>query len=82
MPTSRRSDSEDSLEALNCLEPGRGSWKVLIEPESRRVRVRHARTRSAHTIFYGTRTQRTKEDAERYATALCALLNALKERRC
>ena len=81
MPASRRSEP-DTLAALNCLEPGRGSWKVLVEPESRRVRVRHARTRSAHTIFYGTRTERTKEDAETYATALCALLNALKERRC
>ena len=81
MPASRRSEP-DALGALNCLEPGRGSWKVLVEPESRRVRVRHARTRSAHTIFYGTRTERTNEDAETYATALCALLNALKERRC
>jgi hypothetical protein len=70
------------LERLNCREPGRGAWKVLIEPEARRVRVRHARTRSAHTIFYGTRTQRSREDAEAYATALCAVLNALKEKRC
>jgi hypothetical protein len=46
------------------------------------VRVRHARTRSTHTIFYGTRTERTREDAEEYATALCAVLNALKAKRC
>ena len=26
-------------------------------------------------------TERTREDAEEYATALCALLNVLKERR-
>jgi hypothetical protein len=81
MPTSRRSDP-NQLENLNCLDSGRGPWKLLVEPEARRVRVRHTRTRSAHTIFYGTRTERTREDAELYGTALCALLNALKEKRC
>jgi hypothetical protein len=54
---------------------------VLVEPEERRVRIRHSRTRSAYTVFYGTRTQRTREDAERQATALCAVLNALKAKR-
>jgi hypothetical protein len=33
------------------------------------------------TVYYGTRTERTREDAEEHATALCAVLNALKAKR-
>lgn len=80
MSTSQRSEPE--LDRLDCSAPGRGAWKVLVEPESRRVRVRHNRTASAYTIFYGTRTERTRDDAETYATAMCAVLNALKAKRC
>ena len=70
------------LRRVNCTEPGRGAWKLLSEPESRRFRVRHMRTGSAHIVFYGTRTERTREEAEEHATALCAVLNALKAKRC
>ena len=74
--------SLQDLQRVDCTMSGRGQWRVLLEPEQRRVRVRHQRTRSACTIFYGTRTQRTREDAERHATAICAVLNALKAKRC
>jgi hypothetical protein len=70
------------LDRLDCSTPGRGPWSVLVEPERRRVRVVRRRSKSAYTIFYGTRTERTLEDAEQYATALCAVLNALKAKRC
>jgi hypothetical protein len=46
------------------------------------VQVVHQRTGSKHTIYYGTRTERTREEADTYATALCAVLNALKAKRC
>lgn len=32
-------------------------------------------------VYYGTRTERTLEDAEQQATALCAVLNALRAKR-
>jgi hypothetical protein len=32
-------------------------------------------------VFYGTRTERTLEDAERYATAMCPVLIAQKAKR-
>jgi hypothetical protein len=32
-------------------------------------------------VYYGTRTERTQEDAEIQAMALCAVLNALKAKR-
>lgn len=69
------------LRRVDCTEPGRGAWRVIARPERRCYDVRHQRTASKHTIFYGTRTERTREDAEQYATALCALLNVLKEKR-
>jgi hypothetical protein len=81
MSTVKRGVSLD-LRRVNCAEPGKGAWRLLIEPERRRVRVRHSWTKSTYTVFYGTRTQRTREDAEVLATALCATLNALKTRRC
>ncbi len=70
------------LSKLDCTEPGRGAWKVLVEPDQRRVRVKNGRSGSVYTVFYGTRTERTKEDAEAQATAFCAVLNALKAKRC
>ncbi len=42
---------------------------------------RRARTKSGHTIFYRLLTQRSRDDAEEYATVLCAVLNALKTKR-
>jgi hypothetical protein len=81
MPAARTTDLP-TLRRLDCSAPGRGSWSLVIEPEKRRVRVIRRRSKSAYTVFYGTRTERTLEDAERYATALCAVLNALKAKRC
>ena len=81
MPASTAAKLPD-LSRLDCTDPGRGSWKVTVEPEQRRVRVRNGRTGSAYTVFYGTRTERTKEEAEAHATAFCAVLNALKAKRC
>jgi hypothetical protein len=69
------------LRRVNCTEPGRGPWRLVFRPERRCYQLRHRRTRSTHTIYYGTRTERTREDAEQYAIALCALLNALKAKR-
>ena len=54
---------------------------MLARPEERCYQVRHLRTRSTHTIFYGTRTERHREVAEEHATALCAVLNALGAKR-
>jgi hypothetical protein len=76
-PAARTTD----LRRVDCTEPGRGPWRVIGRPERRCYQVRHQRTASKHTIYYGTRTERTREDAEEYAIALCALLNALKEKR-
>ncbi len=69
------------LTRVDCTEPGKGPWKVDIRPESRCYQVANPRTKSKHVIFYGTRTERTMEDAEAHATALCAILNALKAKR-
>ncbi len=55
---------------------------MLVEPEKRRVRIRNSRSKSVYVVYYGTRTERTLEDAERHATALCATLNALRAKRC
>jgi hypothetical protein len=70
-----------SLRRVDCTEPGRGPWKILPRPEERSYQVQHRRTRSTLTIYYGTRTERTREDAEEQATAVCAVLNALKAKR-
>jgi hypothetical protein len=47
----------------------------------RSVNIRHNRSGYVHRVYYGTRTKRTQEDAEVQATAMCALLNALKAKR-
>jgi hypothetical protein len=69
-----------SLSRLNCTVPGRGPWHLTSDPAARRVIVKNSRSGAKHVVFYGTRTKRTREDAERHATALCAVLNALKAR--
>lgn len=81
MPTRTPRITLDELTKVDCSEPGRGAWHLLPRPERRCFEVRHQRTGSKHTIFYGTRTERTLEDAEVHATALCALLNVLKAKR-
>ncbi len=70
-----------SLSRVNCTDPGRGSWRLTALPGRRCFLVQNQRTKSRHAIFYGTRTRRTIDDAERHATALCAVLNALKAKR-
>ncbi|HTK48585.1 MAG TPA: hypothetical protein VL328_11485 [Gemmatimonadaceae bacterium] len=75
------SDSLASLRRIDATDPGRGAWRVLPRPERRCFLVEHRRTRSRMTVFYGTRTERTIEDAEAHATAMCAVLNALKAKR-
>ncbi len=69
------------LRRVNLTEAGKGAWRILLEPEKRRYRVVHSRTKSSYTVFYGTRTQRSVEAAEVHATALCAALNAIKAKR-
>ena len=54
---------------------------MIARPERRCYVVKHLRTRSKQVVFYGTRTERTREAAEEQATALCAVLNALKAKR-
>jgi hypothetical protein len=81
MPTSTSSPASPSLRRVDCTQPGRGPWRLLARPERRCYQVRHQRTRSLHTIYYGTRTERTREAAEEQATAMCAVLNALKAKR-
>jgi hypothetical protein len=75
------SDSLASLRRLDATDPGRGAWRVLPRPERRSFVIEHRRTRSRMTVFYGTRTERTLEDAEAHAIAMCAVLNALKAKR-
>lgn len=75
------SASRATLDRVNCTEIGRGSWRLIPKPENRCFQVRHQRTGSKHTVYYGTRTERKLEDAEAHATALCAVLNALKAKR-
>jgi len=69
------------LSRLDCTNPGRGPWKVVPDVRSRSINVRHQRSRFIHRVYYGTRTERTQEEAEIQATALCAVLNALKSKR-
>jgi hypothetical protein len=69
------------LRRVDCTEPGRGQWRVLPRPKRRCFLVEHRRTRSRLTVFYGTRTERTLEDAEVHAVAMCAVLNALVAKR-
>jgi hypothetical protein len=72
---------EANLRRLDCTEPGRGPWKVIPDVMHRSVNIRHNRSGYVHRVYYGTRTKRTQEDAEVQATAMCALLNALKAKR-
>ena len=69
------------LRRLDCTDPGRGPWKVVPDLRNRAVLVKNARSGYAHKVYYGTRTNRTLEDAEIQAIALCAVLNALKAKR-
>ena len=69
------------LRRLDCSVPGRGPWRVIPDIANRSINIRHSRSHFVHKVYYGTRTERTEEDAERQATALCAVLNALKAKR-
>ncbi len=69
------------LRRLNCTDPGRGPWKVTVDAPNRSVIVQHRRSRFIHRVYYGTRTQRTQEDAMVHATALAAVLNAVNAKR-
>jgi hypothetical protein len=77
----RASHLPSELRCVDCTDPGRGSWRVLPRPKRRCFVIEHRRTRSRLTVFYGTRTERTVEDAEAHATGVCAVLNALKAKR-
>jgi hypothetical protein len=69
------------LRRLDCTNPGRGPWKVVPDIRNRSINVRHQRSRYIHRVYYGTRTDRTQEEAEAQAVALCAILNLLKAKR-
>ena len=69
------------LRRVDCTEPGRGAWRVFPRPERRCFLIEHRRTRSRLTVYYGTRTERTRKSAEEHAVAVCAVLNALKAKR-
>lgn len=69
------------LRRVDCTSPGRGAWRVIARPERRSYLIEHRRTESQLVVYYGTRTERTRENAEEQATALCAVLNALKAKR-
>jgi hypothetical protein len=69
------------LRRLDCTNPGRGPWKVVPDIRNRSINVRHQRSRYIHRVYYGTRTNRTQEEAEAQAVALCAILNLLKAKR-
>jgi hypothetical protein len=69
------------LSRLDCTNPGRGPWKVVPDIRNRSINVRHQRSRYIHRVYYGTRTDRTQEEAEAQAVALCAILNLLKAKR-
>jgi hypothetical protein len=66
------------LQKLNCKVTGKGPWGMTPDTDTRSVIVRNLRNGFAHRVYYGTRTGRTLEGAEELATALCAILNALK----
>ena len=70
-----------ALRRVDCTDPGRGAWRVIARPQRRCYVVEHRRTKSKQIVFYGTRTERSREQAEEQATALCAVLNALNARR-
>jgi hypothetical protein len=70
-----------NLRRFDCTDPGRGPWKVIPDLRNRAMLAKHSKSGFAHKVYYGTRTKRTEEDAQIQATALCALLNALKAKR-
>ena len=69
------------LRRVNCTVPGTGPWIVEVDTPNRAVNVRHRRSGFLHRVYYGTRTKRVLEDAEIHATALCAVLNALRAKK-
>jgi hypothetical protein len=69
------------LSRLDCTAPGKGAWHVVPDLANRSVNVRNRRSKFIHRVYYGTRTERTLDDAERQAVALCAVLNTLKAKR-
>lgn len=69
------------LDKLDCTNIGKGPWKTVPDLANRAVLVRNSKSGFSHKVYYGTRTERTEEDAERQAVALCAVLNALKAKR-
>jgi hypothetical protein len=69
------------LRRLDCTDPGRGPWKVVPDLGKRSINLRHSRSGYVHRVYYGTRTNRTQEDAEAQATAMCAVLNVFKAKR-
>ncbi len=72
---------EVNLRRLNCTVPGKGPWHTVPDLSDRSILIRHRRSKYTHRVYYGTRTGRTQEDAERQAMALCAVLNAFKAKR-
>ena len=70
-----------NLRTFDCTNPGRGQWKTILDVRNRAVLVRNTRSRFVHKVYYGTRTERTEEEALVQATAICALMNALKAKR-
>jgi hypothetical protein len=54
---------------------------VVPDLGNRSINLQHRTSAYIHRIYYGTRTERTQEDAEIQATAMAALLNALKAKR-
>ena len=73
--------SSIDLRRLDCSVPGKGPWKVVPDLSNRAVLVKNARSGFAHRVYFGTRTERTEDGAVTQATALCAVLNALKAKR-
>ncbi len=70
-----------ALHRLDCTVIGRGPWQIVSDLAHRSINVQHRRSKYVHRVYYGTRTERSEEDAERQAIALCAVLNALKAKR-
>ena len=71
----------DPLRRLDCTTTGRGPWKMGLDVKSRAVLVHNSQSGFRHKVYYGTRTERTQEDAEIQAIALCAVLNVCKAKR-
>lgn len=70
-----------NLRRLDCTDPGRGPWRLVVDTANRSVNIQHRRNRFIHRVYYGTRTERTQDDAVIQATALCAVLNAVGAKR-